>query len=232
MASTATRGGSHEQVEGRRQGVARADVRDFGERQARRRGDETILTEARQDGVDVTAEADRIRGLLLGAVQRTKKQAVPSKAKTQGRSWVPLFLKRLKSAGLDRDFVESRLFPSGDPESLHADELQGWLDTIVNRVFGWTLGALLDETQPISVPIAPGARFKMPANAEALKAAAFAAYARYLARLVLESSDATQRPLPSDARAVRNAIVHMHGGLSLRSCLAFAWSHGVSGATP
>jgi hypothetical protein len=189
--------------------------------------DETILAEAHEDGVDVPAEADRIRGLLLGAVQRTKKQAIPSKAKAQRTSLVPLVFKRLKAAGLDRAFVESRLFPSADIESLRDDELHGWLDVVVNRVFGWTLGVLLDEEQAIPVPAAPGARFKMPANAEALKAAAFAAYARYLARLVLQASDATQRPLPSDARAVRNAIVHMHGGLSLRSCLAFAWSHGV-----
>lgn len=139
---------------------------------------------------------------------------------------------RLKSVGLDRDFVTHRLLPpdvvaaGNDNEPSHGAGLR--LASVVNRVFGWTPSALFEDARPLGTTPALAARFKLPANADSTKTLVLGAYARYLAALVLRATAKQKEGTISfDAMAVRNTIVHAHGQLTLRGCLEYAWSCGI-----
>lgn len=142
--------------------------------------------------------------------------------------------KRLERVGLDREFIEKRLLPvdaigvldASDTEQTEGIGLR--LAPIVNRVFGWAPAALFTGERALTAVPAMGMRFKMPANAEGKRTAVQAAYARYLAGLVIQATQRTeQKPVPTGARQVRDEILRMHGDLNLRACLEYAWQLGI-----
>lgn len=139
---------------------------------------------------------------------------------------------RLSDVGIDRAFVADKLMPAGALEpnldgSPTSPAVGMRLSSIVNRVFGWVPAVLFGNSPLIPAP-ALGVRFKVPSNAEGRKTIIQAVYARYLSNLVLQAMVGVTRSPPSiDAQKARNAIVHAHGGVTLRACLEYAWSHGI-----
>jgi transcriptional regulator with XRE-family HTH domain len=143
---------------------------------------------------------------------------------------------KLRQVGLERDFLLSRLLPSvdsarADGSAPGADETNLVTKTasIMSRIFGWTTDALFNPA-PLSLPhfAAATARFKMPAKRAQQTTTLYAAYANYLAVVVLNGSNGLPRsPIPLDPKTFRQMIITQYGELSLQSVLRFAWDLGI-----
>lgn len=143
---------------------------------------------------------------------------------------------KLRQAGLDRDFLLSRLLPSTD--AARADgSVTGTDETnliakttaILGRVFGWTQDALSGPS-PLSAPrfAAATARFKIPGGRAQRTTSLYAAYANFLAVVVLKACESVPRkPIPVEASALRDAILTEYGELTFRSTLELCWDLGV-----
>jgi transcriptional regulator with XRE-family HTH domain/Zn-dependent peptidase ImmA (M78 family) len=143
---------------------------------------------------------------------------------------------KLSQTGLESDFVNSKLLPTSDIARLEGkisdvDEqaLVGRTANIVGRIFGWS-----NEELFASAPLAPPrfaaaeARFKIPAGKRQRSTSLYAAYANYLAVVVLKGSDGLPRkPIPADAEEFRKAFAAHYKTLTLKSALNFAWDLGV-----
>lgn len=142
---------------------------------------------------------------------------------------------KLRQAGLDRDFILSRLLPSADAATADGsapaeDEtaLNAKLGSVVSNIYGWTPDQIFGA-QPLSSPrfAAAEARFKMPAGRSQQSTSLYAAYANYLAVAVLKGCRSLEIfPVLTDARALKNAIMEQYGELTLRSALHYAWDIG------
>lgn len=147
-----------------------------------------------------------------------------------------VFFKRLGEAGLDRAFVLSRLLPDPIAAQVEADDHEDDETTLlreaaasVERVFGWGPGELFGTT-PLAPPreAAAAARFKMPARRASKMVGAYATYARHLAFVVSEASEALPRErLPIEPGEVRRAIIGRCGDLTLEAATEFCWDVGV-----
>ncbi len=143
-------------------------------------------------------------------------------------------LSKLGQVGLERDFVLSRLLPSADAAKAdgslpNGDDagLVGKTAAIASRVFGWTPEALF-QPAPLAPPrfAAASARFKVPAGRRGTTI--YAAYANYLAVVVLKGSEKLPRnAIPLDPKSFRAAVFASYGALTLESVLRFAWDLGV-----
>jgi transcriptional regulator with XRE-family HTH domain len=143
---------------------------------------------------------------------------------------------KVRQAGVDQEFLLSRLLPSADAAKADgsvsdADDagLVTKTVTILSRIFGWSSEALFDPA-PLSPPrfAAATARFKVPAGRLQRATSLYAAYANYLAVVVLKGSDGLPlQPIPVDAKAFRKAILVRYGEITLQSVLRFAWDLGV-----
>jgi len=142
---------------------------------------------------------------------------------------------KLRQAGLERDFITSRLLPSVDAAAadgtVPAEDdtaLSAKLGSTVSRIFGWTTEQIFGA-QPLSPPrfAAAEARFKRPAGRLQHATTLYAAYANYLAVLVLKGSKSLRKAtVPTDALAFRGAVEETYGELTLRAVLNFAWDLG------
>lgn len=142
---------------------------------------------------------------------------------------------KLGQAGLDRDFVLSRLLPSADAAAADGsapveDEraLNAKVGSVVSKIYGWSPEDIFGA-RPLNAPrfAAAEARFKMPAGRSQQATTLYAAYANYLAVAVLRGSRALETyPVPTDAEALRKAIVERYDDLSLRTALYYAWDIG------
>jgi transcriptional regulator with XRE-family HTH domain len=145
-------------------------------------------------------------------------------------------LSKVRQVGIDTDFLLTRLLPSGD--AAIADGTVAGTDertltvktaSILSRVFGWTQETLFGPA-PLSQPTlaAAEARFKMPARRSQQSSTIYAAYANYLATVVLEGArNLPTHPIPIEAREFRTRVLAAYGELTLRSVLEFAWDLGV-----
>jgi transcriptional regulator with XRE-family HTH domain len=143
---------------------------------------------------------------------------------------------KLRQAGVDHEFLLSRLLPSADAAKAdgsvsEADEsaLVKKTVAILSRIFGWTSEALFNPA-PLSPPryAAATARFKLPAGRIQRATSLYAAYANYLAVVVLKSCEPLPRQsIPVDAKAFRQAILGRYGEVTLKSVLRFAWDLGI-----
>ena len=141
---------------------------------------------------------------------------------------------KLGQVGLERDFVLSRLLPSADAAMADgaipgANDfiLAGKTASIASRVFGWAPDALF-QSAPLARPrlAAASARFKVPAGRRGTTI--YAAYANYLAVVVLKASEKLpRRTIPVEAKAFRAAVIDSYGVITLESVLRFAWDLGV-----
>lgn len=143
---------------------------------------------------------------------------------------------KLRQAGIESDFLLSRLLPSTDAALADGtvtigDEgaVTAKTGAIVSRVFGWTQEALFGPS-PLGQPslAAAMARFKMPARRSRQGTSVYATYANYLAMVVLEACrDLPTKPVPIEAKEFRRLLLANYGEVSLRTTLSFAWDLGV-----
>jgi transcriptional regulator with XRE-family HTH domain len=145
-------------------------------------------------------------------------------------------LAKLSQTGLESDFIYSKMMPTADLARLEgntsdADEqvLVGRTAGVVSRIFGWSNDELFAPT-----PLGPArfaaaeARFKIPAGRKQRSTSLYAAYANYLAVLVLKGSESLpKKPIPSDPDAFREQFFARYKTLNLKSALHFAWDIGV-----
>ena len=145
-------------------------------------------------------------------------------------------LTKLRQVGIDRDFLFSRLLPAtdearalGESPSEDEDALSVKIGAILSRVFGWTLADLFGS-QPLTPPryAAQEARFKLPAWRSQTDTVLYAAYANYLAVVVLKGArDLPRVPAPADARKMHAGVLERYGDLTLRATLRYVWDLGV-----
>ena len=146
-------------------------------------------------------------------------------------------LARLRSTGIERDFVLSKLVPrelaaelesqpdTAEEEPKHALKLAN----SVGRVFGWSKEALIGP-MPLLFhrEIVRGARFKMPARSNEQRLDAYAGYAYYLATVALRmASEFPVLPVPTDPAAMRTSILESYGTLTFRNTLRYVWKLGI-----
>jgi transcriptional regulator with XRE-family HTH domain/Zn-dependent peptidase ImmA (M78 family) len=143
---------------------------------------------------------------------------------------------KLRQAGLDTDFLTSKLLPT--TEIARLDGTAGPVDDarliaqtaeVVNRVFGWSEQELFAPA-PLSAPryAAAEARFKIPAGRRTRATNLYAAYANYLAVIILKASEGLPRiQIPTNPDAFRSALLKQYGQINLINVLHFAWDLGV-----
>ena len=145
-------------------------------------------------------------------------------------------LKRLKLAGLEKDFVLRRLLLKppvvrtrvGEDKTGSA-EIALEAATSISRVYGWSPtdvfgdGPLRVETSSPAV-----ARFKLPARVKKAGLSAYIVYAHYLAMLVLEATpDLVPKSIPTRPAALREAVLSKYGDITFSNVLKYVWDLGV-----
>lgn len=144
---------------------------------------------------------------------------------------------RLKTVGLDADFVLERLIPTrtqayvqlpqGSGKSEHGIALL--LSGILKRIFGWSTSDLFGDGSLDFSPIpAYTASFKMPSRTSERRLHAYIVYAHYLAML---TADVTKKlplsKLPSDPEEFRNLLLSDYGEVNFVNVLKLMWSMGI-----
>ena len=145
------------------------------------------------------------------------------------------FLTRLESLGLDRSFVQRRIFPqdiglgTASAESLKVGELVFKTASSLRRLFGWSLAETLGPSQPtIDLAAAGAARFKLPARVADRRLSAYTIYAHHLALLAIQATPhLAPKAIPRDPLDVSKIIAVKYGQLNLRTALEYVWSLGV-----
>jgi transcriptional regulator with XRE-family HTH domain len=137
-------------------------------------------------------------------------------------------LRRAASAGLSKDFVTKRILARHAEASQSDDAAALGAANLLNRIFGWTPAVLFGDAPLVATGAAlAGARFKLPVTAATHATEAYAAYAYYVAGLLLRATPTLAKaPVPSDAAEVRAAI-GARGDLSFASTLDYIWSLGI-----
>ena len=148
----------------------------------------------------------------------------------------PGVVSKLSQVGLDSDFVISRLLPSADAARASGETptedtsaLAVRAASTLERVYGWTHDNIFG-TMPLLPPkfAAAEARFKMPARRVQSATGLYAAYANYLAVVVLKSCrDLPKRNFGTDPTTIRQEIVSRYAALTLKSALNYSWDCGV-----
>jgi len=144
---------------------------------------------------------------------------------------------KLRQVGIDREFLLSRLLTSADAARATGEvpieddsALSAKTGSVLERIYGWTPDSLFGA-HALAAPrfAAAEARFKMPAGRSQVAASMYAAYANYLAVVVLKAcSDLPMKPISDDPRVIRAAIIEKYATLSLRTTLHFMWDLGVA----
>lgn len=145
--------------------------------------------------------------------------------------------KRLKEAGLNKDFVLSKLIPTPIAARLQAGAKQGDTKNIVvlqaattiSRVLGCSVAALFNDA-PLAFnnSVVSAVRFKVKAGTNERRLNAYTVYAIYLAHLALDATlDLPQMPIPVDATECRRDILVKFGSISFENVLKYYWSLGI-----
>jgi transcriptional regulator with XRE-family HTH domain len=144
------------------------------------------------------------------------------------------FLTRLEGFGLDKAFVQKRLFPRDAATTPSAGQQTGELlfKTAANlkRVYGWSLGESVGTVIPkFDLALAGAARFKIPARVADQRLSAYTIYAHHLSTLALQATPTLAGKLiPRKPSEVAAAVLHEYGELSLATALAYAWGLGIA----
>lgn len=146
--------------------------------------------------------------------------------------------KKIGQVGVDLDFLSSRLIGTEDYACIN-DNLPllgesrtpviGRVADTLDRIFGWSPDELLGST-PLEAPqlAAASARFKMPAQRSQNQTSVYAAYAHYLALIVLNAKGhADIQEIPDDPSIMYQKIMDRYGKMDLHSALHYAWDLGV-----
>jgi transcriptional regulator with XRE-family HTH domain len=182
-------------------------------------------------------EASSYAGASLERIQQTMNAIGLRFAKgvllPQSSSTLDGVLRRMKSVGLTKEFVEKRLLPKSLQSTLNANitlddrETQVWaLETAarVGRVFDWSTELILSNSQlPLRSDVLEEARFKIPARAERQFFAAYTVYAHYLALVLLQStSHIKPQEIPTSPISIR-AELAAEGPITLETLLKYVW---------
>jgi ribosome-binding protein aMBF1 (putative translation factor) len=145
-------------------------------------------------------------------------------------------LKRMRSVGLAKEFVQDRLLPKILASHLRAgvapDErrTQMWaLQTAarVSRIFSWPTEEIFGDV-PLSFhrDLLAQARFKVPARADEQFFVAYSVYAHYLGLVLLQcTSHIKTRAIPMTADEFRSALQGLANRITLEGVLTYAWDH-------
>lgn len=143
---------------------------------------------------------------------------------------------KLGQVGISREFLVSRLLPSSDASRISGETpgedeeaISAKVGSILNRVFGWTMDNIFGP-QPLGVPrfAAAEARFKMPAGRTQRTTSLYAAYANYIAVVVLRGSNKLETMnIPTEPLELHDEICRHYGELTLSTALHYAWDHGI-----
>ncbi len=144
--------------------------------------------------------------------------------------------KRLKEAGLNKDFVLNKLIPrsvaaqlqgGGKQEDKKNSVLQA--ATRVSRVLGCSVASLFGDA-PLQFDYSGvrAVRFLVKAGANERRLNAYTLYVIYLAQLTLDATlDLPQEPIPTDAEEFRREVLANFGSLEFGNILKYLWSLGV-----
>ncbi|MGA7674289.1 MAG: helix-turn-helix transcriptional regulator [Rhizomicrobium sp.] len=145
-------------------------------------------------------------------------------------------VRKLQQVGIDTNFLHTKLLPSADAaraageiEIEDDDAVSARAGATLERIFGWTPQNLFGA-QPLAAPrfAAAEARFKMPAGRNQVATSLYAAYANFLAVVVLKGARSlASKPIPIDPDQLRKDIGATRGALTLRSMLHYLWDCGV-----
>jgi len=144
---------------------------------------------------------------------------------------------KLRQVGLDREFLLSRLLPSADAARASGEvasddddyALTARAGAVLERIFGWTRDNMFGA-QALTAPrfAAAEARFKMPANRAQATTSLYAAYANYLAVIVLKGARSLPKAeIPTDPAVMHRRIQETYQAVTLKGALHTAWDLGV-----
>lgn len=145
--------------------------------------------------------------------------------------------RRLKEAGLDKDFVLTKVLPPSIAAHLQMVDKHKEPNTFVlqaatriSRIFKYSVASLFgDAPLPQLESSAHGTvRFKVKAGANERRLSAYTFYAIYLSHLTLDATvDLPSKTVPTNAAEFRRAVVKQFGSVSFENVLKFYWSLGV-----
>ena len=145
---------------------------------------------------------------------------------------VDQLLRQLEGAGLPKELVRRRFAPFAVAGGDGAEA--GVLPVItiaarVGRALGLDATAVLRGEQiDASQAATAAAAFKLPKGVNEPRLVVYAAYARYLALLVLRATAALPaRPVPGHPGAFREAVLTAYGTVDFASVLRYVWDLGV-----
>ncbi|HRA90262.1 MAG TPA: helix-turn-helix transcriptional regulator, partial [Planctomycetaceae bacterium] len=155
---------------------------------------------------------------------------LPAKAESSSA-----LLHRLKSVGLEREFLIQRIFPAdvaaglGDKAKTTSPELVRRASASLGRIFGWQHNELFCAAPlRIKSEVSGIARFKVPSGANQSRVSAYTVYSHYLALLVLQATQQLKpQVVPVDAAECREQIEATFGELTFQSSLDYLWSLGI-----
>lgn len=152
-----------------------------------------------------------------------------------GNLTVNKFLNRLEGLGLDKNFVQNRLFPrdlpaTAVPAGPRTGELVFKTASNLRRVYGWSLAESIGPVLPkYDLAAAGAARFKLPARIADKRLSAYTIYAHHLATLALQVTPTLERkPIPRKPSEVVEAIMQEYGELTLATALNYVWGLGIA----
>lgn len=151
-----------------------------------------------------------------------------------GSLTVNKFLSRLEGLGLDKSFVQNRLFPRDTPSTPvpagpETGELVFKTASNLRRVYGWSLAESIGPMLPkYDLAAAGAARFKLPARVADQRLSAYTIYAHHLATLAIQVTPTLEpKPIPRKPSEVIEAIMQQYGELTLATALQYVWSLGI-----
>lgn len=154
---------------------------------------------------------------------------------TNGEMTLSTLLKRLEGLGLDRTFVMRRLVPRQVLAGLESEEAERRPEAkglvlqaaeAAARSLGLPADALFTPRPPRLEPVA--VRLKVAERVDAGQRSAYTVYAHYLALLLLEATrDLPPKPVCTDPREVRRALLDAYGSVEFGAVLRYCWDAGV-----
>lgn len=162
---------------------------------------------------------------------------IPEGFIVKGNSLSPQkIFEKLKSIGLNEDFILRRLIPDNAVEQFRTDKnveipivYANKIGSYISKVFGWTLTDLTDgNTLSLNINSSCIPAYKSFKNAKKEFVDAYTVYAHYLALLLLETTSGTkQKSIPSDPKIFLKDVIKQYGKLSFKNTLLYTWDLGI-----
>jgi len=148
------------------------------------------------------------------------------------------FFRRIKSSGVDYDFVVSRIvspilrarLESTKLEKVEERKIILQVANVLGKLFDWTTDSIFGESAlKLDITKAGPVSFKVPSRAENLRLNAYILYAHYLALLIIKATSISYKSkFPKDPNLFRQEVEKNYGDLTLINVLNYVWSLGVT----